>query len=86
MRVALSAAAAAAVIGAATLAFAADMTATGKIKSIDISKHEITLDNGSMYSVAKGVSLGKMKTGEKVTLTYNKSGKTMDATAIKPAA
>ena len=49
----------AAVLGAATLAYAADMTATGKIKSPDMSKHQVTLEDGSTYNVAKGVSLAR---------------------------
>jgi hypothetical protein len=65
------------------LAYSAE--ATGTIKSIDMSKHTVTLDNGSTYDVAKSVKLDAMKVGERVTLTYQQSGKAMDATGIKPA-
>jgi Protein of unknown function (DUF1344) len=51
-----------------------------------MSKHSVTLNNGSTYDVAKDVKLDSLKIGEKVTLTYSQSGKTMDVTAIKPAA
>lgn len=84
MRIMLSALAAAAILGAANLAYAAE--ATGNIKSIDMSKHTVTLDNRSTYDVAKSIKLNGMKVGERVTLTYQQSGKAMDATAIKPAA
>ena len=84
MRIMLSALAAAAILGAANLAYAAE--ATGTIKSIDMSKHTVTLDNGSTYDVAKNIKLNGMRVGERVTLTYQQSGKAMDATAIKPAA
>jgi hypothetical protein len=84
MRITLSALAAATILGAANLAYAAD--ATGTIKSIDMSKHTVTLDNGSTYDVAKNVKFNGMRVGERVTLTYQQSGKAMDATAIKPAA
>jgi hypothetical protein len=84
MRIMLSALAAATILGAANLAYAAD--ATGTIKSIDMSKHTVTLDNGSTYDVAKNVKFNGMRVGERVTLTYQQSGKAMDATAIKPAA
>ena len=84
MRIVLSALAGAAILGAATAAYAAE--ATGIIKSIDISKHEVTLNNGSTYDVAKSVKLDGLKVGEKVRLTYSQSGKAMEATAIKPAA
>ena len=84
MRIMLSALAAAAIFGAANLAYAAE--ATGTIKSIDMSKHTVTLDNGSTYDVAKDVKFNGMRVGERVMLTYQQSGKAMDATAIKPAA
>ena len=84
MRIMLSALAAATILGAANLAYAAE--ATGTIKSIDMSKHTVTLDNGSTYDVAKDVQVIGMRIGERVTLTYQQSGKAMDATAIKPAA
>ena len=84
MRIMLSALAAATILGAANLAYAAE--ATGTIKSIDMSKHTVTLDNGSTYDVAKDAQVIGMRIGERVTLTYQQSGKAMDATAIKPAA
>ena len=58
---------------------------TGAIKSLDAAKNMITLDNGDTFEVAKGVNLSAFKVGEKVTVTYTQSGKTMDATAIKTA-
>ena len=84
MQIMLSALAAATILGATNLAYAAE--ATGTIKSIDMSKHTVTLDNGSTYDVAKDVQVIGMRIGERVTLTYQQSGKAMDATAIKPAA
>ena len=51
-----------------------------------MSKHTVTLDNGSTYDVAKDVQVNGTRIGERVTLTYQQSGKAMDATAIKPAA
>jgi len=83
MRILIGAAAAAFVIGLAGSAFAAD--ATGVIKSLDSGKDMVTLDNGSSYDVAKSVKLTNFKVGDKVTITYTQSGKTMDATAITHA-
>jgi hypothetical protein len=74
---------AAALIGAASIAYAAD--ATGKIKSLDMSKDMITLDNGSSYMAPKGAKLSDFKVGERVTVSYTKVGDRMDATSIKPA-
>jgi len=83
MRMLTCAAAAAALLGATSVAFADD--ATGKIMSLDTSKDLITLDNGSSYMVPKGMKLSDFKVGEKVTVSYTKAGGRMDATTIKPA-
>jgi Cu/Ag efflux protein CusF len=84
MRMLVGAVLATALLGAASVAFAAD--ATGKIKSLDMTKDMVTLDNGSSYMAPKSVSLSKFKVGEKVTVNYTKSGDRMDITSIKPAA
>ena len=83
MRMFAGAALAAALVGAASVAYGAD--ATGTIKSLDTSKDMITLDNGSSYMAPKGVKLSDFKIGEKVTVSYTKAGEKMDATSIKPA-
>ena len=79
--------AAAAILGAATTAFAAEPThkATGRIKSIDLMRHVITLEDGSTYKVARGVNIKRIKAGEKVTVTTSKFGGTVEASAITPA-
>jgi Cu/Ag efflux protein CusF len=78
---------AAAILGAATTAFAAESPhkATGKIKSVDVMRHLITLEDGSTYKVARGVNIKRMKAGEKVTVTTSKFGGTVEASAITPA-
>ena len=77
------AALAAALFGAASVAYAADTT--GTIKSLDTSKDMITLDNGSSFMAPKGMKLSNFKVGEKVTVSYTKAGDRMDATSVKPA-
>jgi uncharacterized protein (AIM24 family) len=84
MRMLISAVLATALMGAASIAYAAD--ATGKIKSLDTTKDMITLDSGSSYMAPKGVKLSNFKVGEKVTVNYTKAGDKMDITSIKPAA
>ncbi len=91
MRKVLAAVAAVAALGA-TSALAASMTnskmmnkTTGTIQSIDRSTDQITLHDGSTYTVVRDVSLAGLKTGEKVSITYSQSGKTMNATQVKPA-
>ena len=83
----LNVAVAAAILGAATAAFAAEPTykATGKIKSVDVMRHVITLEDGSTYKVTRGVNIKRMKAGEKVTVTTSKFGGTLEASAITPA-
>jgi Cu/Ag efflux protein CusF len=83
MRMLAGAALAAALLGAASVAYAAD--ATGTIKSLDPSKDMITLDNGSSFMTPKGMKLSNFKVGEKVTVSYTRAGDKMDATSIKPA-
>jgi len=84
MRMMFGALVAASLIGLAGAAYAAD--ASGAIKSLDVAKDTVTLDNGATYDVAKGVSLTGFKVGEKVKVTYTQSGKMMNASAITPAA
>jgi Cu/Ag efflux protein CusF len=84
----LSVFAALVILSAAPIALAADTTyrTTGKIKSVDLMKHVITLENGSTYKFARGVNLKGLKTGQKVTFTYSGFGGTIEASAIAPAA
>jgi outer membrane lipoprotein SlyB len=74
------------ILSTATAALAADTThkTTGRIKSIDLMQHLITLDNGSTYKVAQGVNIRRMKPGEKVTVTTSGFGGTVEASAITP--
>jgi hypothetical protein len=83
MRMLVGSVLATALLGSASIAYAAD--ATAKIKSLDMTKDMVTLDNGSSYMAPKSVKLSDFKVGEKVTVSYTKTGDKMDATAIKPA-
>jgi hypothetical protein len=83
MRMLVGAVLATALLGSASIAYAAD--ATAKIKSLDMTKDMVTLDNGWSYMAPKSVKLSDFKVGEKVTVSYTKTGDKMDATAIKPA-
>jgi Cu/Ag efflux protein CusF len=75
------------ILSASTVALAAEAThrTTGKIKSVDLMTHVITLENGSTYKVAQGVNIKGMKAGEKVTVTTSGIGGTVEASAITPA-
>jgi len=83
MRKALSIVAVMAALGASS-ALAAD-SMTGMVKSVDQAKHQITLKNGHMFNVNKDVNLASITPNEKVTITYTKSGKMMDASQVQRA-
>jgi len=83
MRMLAGAVLATALLGAASVAYAAN--ATGKIKSLDMTKDMVTLDSGSSYMAPKGVKLSSFKVGERVTVSYTKAGDKMDITSIKSA-
>jgi Cu/Ag efflux protein CusF len=69
MRMLASAIAAAALIGTASLAYAA--TDTGTITDLNQTKHSITLDTGSRFVVPDRTDLSIFKVGEKVTVAYD---------------
>jgi outer membrane lipoprotein SlyB len=83
----LSVFAAVGILGAATVALAAEATqrTTATVKSIDLMRHIITLEDGSTYKVARGVNITRIKAGQKVTVTTSGFGGTIEASAIVPA-
>jgi hypothetical protein len=72
-----------ALLAGSSMALAADTT--GTIKSLDMSKDMVTLDNGSSYMAPKSVNLSGFKVGQKVMINYAKAGDKMDITSMKPA-
>ena len=75
------------ILSSVTIALAAETPnrTTGKIKSVDLMRHIVTLEDGSTYKVARGVNIKRMKAGEKITLTTSRFGGTVEASAIIPA-
>tara|TARA_R100001129_G_scaffold170327_1_gene139684 strand:- start:6881 stop:7156 length:276 start_codon:yes stop_codon:yes gene_type:complete len=53
-------------------AFAATMTTTGTVKSVDAKAGSVTLDNGTTYMLPAGYSHSKLKAGEKVKISWEK--------------
>ncbi len=89
MRKTLRAFAALGFLGAAGLAVAAGpvVTATGKVKSVDLMRHSVTFEDGSTYRIARGVRIKNMKPGERVTLTFAATvGPVTEASAVATAA
>ena len=82
MRKLMIAASAAALLSTASLSFAAD--ATGTITAIDTTAGTVTLDNGSIYTLASGLKADAWKVGDKVMVTYDEADGKMTATAVAP--
>jgi Protein of unknown function (DUF1344) len=82
--------AATAVMGAASLAYAANPTgaasATGRITGISVAKDSITLNNGSTFFAPPGTKFSNLRTGERVNVAYIRLGAVKDATKIALAA
>lgn len=61
-----------------TAAFAASATDIGAIKSLDATKHLVTLADGKVFQAPAGWSFSAYKVGEKVKVTYEvQDGKMM---------
>ena len=67
----------------ATTAFAASMSATGVIKSVNMKLDAITLADGSVYTLSEGFEAETFKAGEKVAVVYNMKHGKMMATSVK---
>ena len=75
---------AAVIVGTALsgMAFAAGTTSTGMIKALDMTKHTLTLDNGTVYQLPAGYKAPGLKVGDKVSVTWDMMGTTHDASAV----
>lgn len=56
--------------------------AMGTVKSVDMDKHEVTLEDGKMYTFPESVSLADIKEGVKVKIVYSEKDGMNDATEI----
>ena len=64
-------------------AFAASMDVKGVIKTIDAKSNSITLADGKDYVLPAKFDIKTLKTGEKVSITYDVKDNKMVATAVK---
>lgn len=68
----------------ATPAFAASpQTATGTVKDYNKASMSLTLADGSIYQLPKGFHDPGLKAGEKVSVSFDMSGKTHEAKTVK---
>jgi len=66
-------------------AFAAALSATGTIKSIDPAKKDIVLESGDTFGLPAKFDAAKLKVGEKVKILYMKKGDQMVASKVVAA-
>ncbi len=74
MRTLLIPAVAAAVLSTTAFSFAAEQHATGTIKTYDSKAMKLTLADGNSYMLPKKFKDPGLKTGEKVAISWEKSG------------
>lgn len=82
MRVLLSNLAIVTVLTTPALALAAQ-TATGTIKTYDKASMALTLKDGTIYQLPKGFHDPGLKAGEKVSISFDMSGKNHEAKTVK---
>ncbi|MGN8024480.1 DUF1344 domain-containing protein [Phyllobacterium sp. 22229] len=58
-------------------------TLSSEIKSIDTKLQTLTLTDGKVYQLARGVSVNKLKIGDKVSVSYDQSGTKLVVTKIE---
>jgi maltose-binding protein MalE len=72
-------------LGVSSMAMAATASATtteGTIKALDAKAMTLTLNDGSVYGLAKTIKVASLKVGEKVKVTWSKIGKIDEASAV----
>jgi hypothetical protein len=82
MRMYLIPAVIAATLSAATLAIAAPQHATGTVRTFDGMAMTITLADGSIYALPKGFKNPGLKTGERVSIAWDMTGKNRTAETV----
>ena len=76
------AAAAALIVTSFAAVAATDTMTTGTIKSMDMAKHSLVLDNGISYSLPATFKDPGLKVGEKVTVAWVMNGKVYQADQV----
>ena len=67
----------------ATIASAANMSASGVIKSVDSQHDSITLVGGGVYTLSEGFEAETFKAGEKVNIIFETKNGKMIASSVK---
>ena len=64
-------------------AFAAALSMTGTIKSIEAAKNDIVLQGGETFTLPAKFDIKTLKVGEKVKITYENKGGAMTASKVE---
>ncbi len=83
MRKLIVSAAAAAFLASGSMAFAAVKHTTGTVKTFDGAAKSLVLDDGSTFMLSKTFKDPGLKAGEKVSVSWDTSGKNKIAEAVK---
>lgn len=60
-------------------------TVSGEIRSIDPKGRTITLSDGKVYQLAPTIKVEMLKTGERISASYDKAGLKSVITKVEPA-
>ena len=63
-------------------AYAASLTMTGTVKSISVGHKQLKLSNGDTFVLPANFKDDGIKAGEKVKVSYQKSGKNLEAEMV----
>ncbi len=69
-------------LGLSGAAFAAT-TSTGTVKAVDVAKHMLTLDDGTVYMLPTKFKDPGLKPGEKVSVSWNMVKSDHEAKSVK---
>ncbi|MBZ8132341.1 DUF1344 domain-containing protein [Afifella sp. IM 167] len=66
-------------------ALAANKTDTGTVRSMDTSRHHLTLSDGKVFTLPSSWSSAGYKIGDKVKVSYETQGKNLMASSVEHA-
>lgn len=64
-------------------AYAASLSMTGTVKAFNAAQKQLVLTNGDTFTLASGFKDPGIKSGEKIKVSYQKTGKAMQAEMVK---
>jgi hypothetical protein len=71
------------ILAASPMAFAATQTTTGMVKSFDSKAMTLTLQDGTIFYLPKGLKDPGLKSEEKVAISWSMQNNQHDASSVK---